>query len=70
MKLNPADFPWADAEQLDRLQEWAEAAGQELRGEKHWKTTFDPDDGEPIGEVCACDIGEDHDGAGQPNGMA
>jgi hypothetical protein len=32
----------------------------------HWKTTFDPDDGEPIGELCYCDIGEDHDGRGDP----
>jgi hypothetical protein len=30
----------------------------------HWKTTFDPDDGEPIGALCYCDIGEDHDGNG------
>ena len=30
----------------------------------HWKTTFDPDDGEPIGALCYCDIDEDHDGNG------
>jgi hypothetical protein len=30
----------------------------------HWLTTFDPDDGEPAGSLCRCDIGDDHDGAG------
>lgn len=30
----------------------------------HWLTTFDPADGEPAGSPCDCDIGEDHDGAG------
>ena len=30
----------------------------------HWKTTFDPDDGEPDGALCYCDIDEDHDGNG------
>ncbi len=30
----------------------------------HWKTTFDPDDGEPIGSLCYCDIDGDHDGKG------
>jgi hypothetical protein len=30
----------------------------------HWKTTFDPDDGEPIGALCDCDIDADHDGTG------
>ena len=30
----------------------------------HWKTTFDPDDGTPAGELCECGIGDDHDGAG------
>lgn len=30
----------------------------------HWKTTFDPDDGEPIGALCYCDIDDDHDGNG------
>lgn len=32
----------------------------------HWKTTFDPDDGEPAGELCHCDIDQDHDGRGSP----
>lgn len=32
----------------------------------HWLTRWDPDDGEPYGEVCRCEIGEDHDGAGDP----
>ena len=36
----------------------------------HWKTTFDPDDGEPIGALCDCEIGDDHDGAGNPVGLA
>lgn len=35
----------------------------------HWLTRYDPDDGEPYGEVCACEIGEDHDGTGEPNGF-
>lgn len=35
----------------------------------HWLTRYDPDDGEPYGELCECEIGEDHDGAGEPNGM-
>lgn len=35
----------------------------------HWLTRFDPDDGSPYGQVCLCEIGEDHDGAGQPNGL-
>jgi hypothetical protein len=30
----------------------------------HWKTTFDPDDGEPDGALCYCDIDADHDGNG------
>jgi len=30
----------------------------------HWRTTFDPDDGTPTGALCDCDIGDDHDGAG------
>ena len=30
----------------------------------HWKTTFDPDDGDPIGALCYCDIDDDHDGNG------
>jgi hypothetical protein len=32
----------------------------------HWLTRWDPDDGEPYGEVCRCEIGKDHDGAGNP----
>lgn len=32
----------------------------------HWLTRWDPDDGEPYGEVCHCDIGQDHDGNGDP----
>jgi len=30
----------------------------------HWLTVFDPDDGEPEGFLCHCDIDADHDGAG------
>jgi len=30
----------------------------------HWLTTFDPDDGEPVGTLCECEIARDHDGAG------
>lgn len=26
----------------------------------HWLTRYDPDDGEPYGELCDCAIGEDH----------
>lgn len=33
----------------------------------HWKTTYDPNDGEPIGTVCDCDINENHNGYGDPN---
>lgn len=32
----------------------------------HWKTTYDPADGEPIGTVCDCDLDHDHDGNGDP----
>jgi hypothetical protein len=32
--------------------------------EAHWRVTYDADDGEPIGEVCRCEIGEDHKGSG------
>jgi hypothetical protein len=32
----------------------------------HWLTRYDPDDGEPYGEVCSCSIGEDHDGSAEP----
>jgi hypothetical protein len=31
--------------------------------EAHWRVTYDAD-GEPIGEVCRCDIGQDHKGSG------
>lgn len=27
----------------------------------HWRTQYDPADGEPYGSVCFCPIGEDHD---------
>lgn len=30
----------------------------------HWLTRFDPDDGEPYGTVCDCEIGADHYGDG------
>lgn len=30
----------------------------------HWCTRFDPDDGQPYGEICDCHIGADHDGKG------
>lgn len=30
----------------------------------HWLTTFDPEDGEPSGSLCHCDIDDDHDGSG------
>jgi hypothetical protein len=29
----------------------------------HWLTRFDPDDGEPYGAVCDCEIGVDHTAA-------
>ena len=32
----------------------------------HWLTRWDPEDGEPYGTICDCEIGEDHDGAGNP----
>lgn len=32
----------------------------------HWLTLYDPFDGEPYGQVCYCEIGEDHDGDGDP----
>lgn len=31
---------------------------------RHWVTRYDPDDGEPFGELCACEIGHDHNGLG------
>ena len=30
-----------------------------------WLIRYDPDDGEPYGEVCDCEIGEDHDATGE-----
>lgn len=39
-----------------------------VSGTPHWLTLFDPLDGEPYGQVCDCNIGEDHDGDGKPNG--
>lgn len=32
----------------------------------HWKTLFDPNDGEPYGVVCHCRRDLDHDGNGNP----
>ena len=32
----------------------------------HWLTRYDPDDGEPYGIVCECEIGRDHNGQGEP----
>lgn len=32
----------------------------------HWLTTYDPEDGEPAGSLCYCDIDEDHDVEGNP----
>lgn len=31
---------------------------------RHWVTRFDPDDGQPYGELCECEIDQDHDGLG------
>lgn len=31
----------------------------------HWLIRYDPDDGEPYGEVCDCEIGEDHAETGE-----
>lgn len=28
---------------------------------RHWLTMYDPEDGEPYGELCTCDIDEDHE---------
>lgn len=39
---------------------WTPAAQAEAN--RHWVTRYDPDDGEPYGSVCDCEIGEDHDG--------
>lgn len=35
----------------------------------HWLTKYDEDNGEPYGEVCDCEIGDDHNGAGELNGL-
>lgn len=40
---------------------WTPAAQAEAN--RHWVTRYDPDDGEPYGSVCDCEIGEDHDGS-------
>lgn len=32
----------------------------------HWLTRWDPASGEPDPSVCDCEIGEDHDGEGNP----
>lgn len=32
--------------------------------ERHWLTRFDPDGGEPYGQLCDCEIGRHHDGNG------
>ncbi len=39
-------------------------AGNECSRIAHWLTRYDPDDGEPYGEICRCAIGDDHDAAG------
>jgi hypothetical protein len=31
----------------------------------HWLTRYDPDDGEPYGTLCDCEIDENHDGDGE-----
>jgi len=36
----------------------------------HWLTRYDPDDGEPYGDICDCEVGADHDGEGELNGPA
>jgi hypothetical protein len=35
----------------------------------HWLTRYDPDDGEPYGELCYCEVGDDHDAAGNSMGI-
>lgn len=35
--------------------------------ETHWLTRYDPDDGEPYGDLCRCGIGLDHDVDGNLN---
>ena len=48
--------PYIDAMAAEHVQEY----------EPHWLTQWDPDDGEPYGTVCDCDIDQDHDGNGDP----
>lgn len=35
--------------------------------ETHWVTSYSPIDGEPIGEVCSCDLGYHHLTDGRPD---
>ena len=51
IRANSRDYPY-------------ESGGRPMTPMAHWLTTFDPDDGEPIGEGCNCEIGDDHDGKG------
>lgn len=32
--------------------------------QQHWLTKFDPDDGQPYGQICECEIGKHHYGNG------
>ncbi len=32
--------------------------------EPHWETRWDPDNGDPYGTLCHCEIAADHDGDG------
>lgn len=57
-EVQPCPDPWHNS-----------ARGSLTVGGRHWKTLYDPNDGEPIGVVCSCEIGEDHDGDGNPNGI-
>jgi hypothetical protein len=34
--------------------------------EVHWENRWDPDNGEPYGILCWCEITTDHDGDGNP----
>ena len=38
---------------------------EKLAMSAHWLIRYDPDDGEPYGEVCDCEIGDDHDATGE-----
>ena len=31
----------------------------------HWLVLYDPMDGEPYGQTCKCEIGQDHNDAGE-----